>query len=47
MLDPRPAPDEMGPFYAHYYSDDELAVVTRFMDAAAELAMAHARALRE
>ncbi|MCB9690917.1 MAG: MarR family transcriptional regulator [Alphaproteobacteria bacterium] len=43
----------LGPFLAELqalcesYSDDELAVVTRFMDAAAELAMAHARALRE
>lgn len=25
VLAPRPAPAEIGPFYAHYYSDDELA----------------------
>jgi len=26
VLDPRPEPAELGPFYAHYYSDDELAL---------------------
>lgn len=29
VLDPRPEPDEIGAFYAHYYSDDELSQARR------------------
>ncbi len=29
VLAPRPAPSEIGPFYAHYYSDDELTQARR------------------
>ncbi|MCA9539206.1 MAG: class I SAM-dependent methyltransferase [Myxococcales bacterium] len=40
VLDPRPAPDEMGPFYAHYYSDDELAAARKaFADKPAKAAL--------